>query len=142
MTFDLAQAEELLGKLVENSGVSCFAVSHNYTGYPLVRQAREMILSGELGEIQAIRSNYIQGWLRTRLETEDQKQACLANRPREIRSGGCLRRYRHACVQPCSLHDGSDYPKKCLPPQSVFEEGRNSTITGMPSFKFENGGLS
>ena len=59
MTFDMAQAEELV-KAVEASGV-VFAVSHNYTGYPLVRQAREMILNGELGEIQAIRSNYIQG---------------------------------------------------------------------------------
>jgi predicted dehydrogenase len=63
MTFDLAQAEELQ-KLVESTGV-VFAVTHNYTGYPLVRQVREMIQSGELGEIQAVRSNYIQGWLRS-----------------------------------------------------------------------------
>ena len=47
MTFDLAQAEELV-KVVEKSNV-VFALTHNYTGYPLVRQAREMILSGELG---------------------------------------------------------------------------------------------
>ena len=56
MTFDLAQAEELLAA-VEASDV-VFAVSHNYTGYPLVRQAREMILGGELGEINAIRSKF------------------------------------------------------------------------------------
>ena len=55
MTFDLAQAEELAA-VVDRSGV-VFAVSHNYTGYPLVRQAREMVLAGELGEINAIRSN-------------------------------------------------------------------------------------
>ena len=73
LTFDLAQAEEL-GKAVDESGV-VFAVTHNYTGYPLVRQSREMILSGELGEIQAVRAFYIQGWLRTRLESEEQKQA-------------------------------------------------------------------
>ena len=79
MTFDLAQAEEL-AKLVEKSNV-VFALTHNYTGYPLVRQAREMILSGELGEIQAIRSNYIQGWLRTRLEEDDQKQAAWRTDP-------------------------------------------------------------
>ena len=53
MTFDLAQAEEL-ADAVDRSGV-VFAVTHNYTGYPLVRQARQMILSGELGEINAIR---------------------------------------------------------------------------------------
>jgi predicted dehydrogenase len=59
---------------VEKSGV-VFAVSHNYTGHPLVRQAREMVLNGELGEINAVRSCYIQGWLRTRLESDNQKQA-------------------------------------------------------------------
>ena len=62
LTFDLAQAEQL-AEVVDRSGV-VFGVTHNYTGYPLVRQAREMILGGELGEINAIRSFYIQGWLR------------------------------------------------------------------------------
>lgn len=57
MTFDLAEAEQLAA-LVAKSG-AVFAVSHNYTGYPLVRMARQMILSGELGEIQAVRSCYI-----------------------------------------------------------------------------------
>ena len=66
MTFDLAQAEQL-AEVVERTGV-VFALTHNYTGYPLVRQARQMILGGELGEINAIRASYIQGWLRTRLE--------------------------------------------------------------------------
>ena len=79
MTFDLAQAEEL-AKLVDASDV-VFALTHNYTGYPLVRQAREMIQSGELGEIQAIRATYIQGWLRTRLEESDQKQAAWRTDP-------------------------------------------------------------
>ena len=55
LTFDLAQAEEL-ASLVEQHKV-VFAVTHNYTGYPLVRQAREMVQSGELGEIQAIRAS-------------------------------------------------------------------------------------
>src|SRR6476646_3666763 len=49
LTFDLAQAEEL-AKVVQKSGV-VFAVTHNYTGYPLVRQARDMVKAGELGEI-------------------------------------------------------------------------------------------
>lgn len=88
MTFNLAEAEELL-KLVEKSD-AVFAVSHNYTGYPLVRQAREMILSGELGEIQAIRSNYIQGWLRTRLEASDQKQAAWRTDPTKSGAAGAF----------------------------------------------------
>jgi len=88
MTFDFAQAEELV-RVVESSGV-VFAVSHNYTGYPLVRQAREMILNGELGEINAIRSNYIQGWLRTRLESSDQKQAAWRTDPKRSGAAGCF----------------------------------------------------
>src|SRR5467141_1040844 len=73
LTFDLAQAEEL-AKVVAKTGV-VFGVTHNYTGYPLVRQARAMIKAGELGEINAVRAFYIQGWLRTKLEKDNQKQA-------------------------------------------------------------------
>jgi predicted dehydrogenase len=65
LTLNLAEAEQLAAA-VDKSGV-VFGVTHNYTGYPLVRQAREMVLSGELGEINAVRACYMQGWLRTRL---------------------------------------------------------------------------
>src|SRR5580765_3793283 len=88
MTFDLAQAEELL-KIVQKSGV-VFAVTHNYTGYPLVRQAREMVKAGELGEINAIRAFYIQGWLRTRLESGNQKQASWRTDPKRSGAAGCF----------------------------------------------------
>jgi predicted dehydrogenase len=88
MTFDLAQAEDLV-KVVEKSGV-VFAVTHNYTGAPLVRQAREMIAAGELGEIQAVRSFYIQGWLRSRLESSDQKQAKWRTDPKQSGAAGCF----------------------------------------------------
>jgi predicted dehydrogenase len=62
MTTEIGHAEQLVG-LVERSG-AVFTLIHNYAGYPLVRQAREMILGGELGEIQAVRANYITGSLR------------------------------------------------------------------------------
>ena len=62
MTISVAQAEQLVA-LVEQSG-SVFGLTHNYTGYPLVRQAREMIASGELGAITAVRVSYVQGWMR------------------------------------------------------------------------------
>jgi predicted dehydrogenase len=88
LTLDLAQAEELL-KVVEKTGV-VFAVTHNYTGHPLVRQAREMILGGELGEINAIRACYIQGWLRTRLEADNQKQAAWRTDPAKSGIAGCF----------------------------------------------------
>lgn len=88
LTFDLAQAEEL-AKVVQKSGV-VFGVTHNYTGYPLVRQAREMIKAGELGEINAIRAFYIQGWLRTRIEKDNQKQASWRTDPKRSGAAGCF----------------------------------------------------
>lgn len=88
LTLTLAEAEEL-ARIVADSNV-VFVVTHNYTGYPLVRQAREMILAGELGEIQAIRAEYIQGWLRTRLESEGQKQAAWRTDPTKSGAAGCF----------------------------------------------------
>jgi predicted dehydrogenase len=88
LTFNLEQAEEL-AKVVQKSGV-VFGVTHNYTGYPLVRQARDMVKAGELGEINAVRAFYIQGWLRTRLESEDQKQAAWRTDPKRSGAAGCF----------------------------------------------------
>lgn len=138
MTFDLAQSEELV-KVVEDSGV-VFAVTHNYTGYPLVRQAREMIQSGELGEIQAFRSNYIQGWLRTRLEAEDQKQAAWRTDPTKSGAAGCFGDIgTHA-------YNLARYMTGLLPSEiscnlKVFEEGRALDDYGHAVIRFENGGL-
>lgn len=61
MTTRLGDAVELARLVGDRQAV--FALMHNYTGYPLVRQAREMTVSGELGEIQAVRVQYVQGWL-------------------------------------------------------------------------------
>lgn len=88
LTYDLAQAEQL-AKVVQKAGV-VFAVTHNYTGYSLVRQARDMVRAGELGEINAIRSFYIQGWLRTRLEKDHQKQASWRTDPKRSGAAGCF----------------------------------------------------
>src|SRR3954447_12255683 len=86
LTFDLKQAEDLAA-VVKKTGV-VFAVTHNYTGYPLVRQARDMVKSGELGDIQAVRAFYIQGWLRTRLEKDAQKQASSRTDPQRSGAAG------------------------------------------------------
>ena len=88
LTLTLAEAEELATLVAASPSV--FVVTHNYTGYPLVRQAREMILAGELGDIQAIRAEYIQGWLRTRLESEGQKQAAWRTDPTKSGVAGCF----------------------------------------------------
>jgi len=61
MTNKVEEARELV-KTVEQTG-KIFALTHNYTGYPMIRQAREIIESGEIGDILAIRATYLQGWL-------------------------------------------------------------------------------
>jgi predicted dehydrogenase len=88
LTFDLAQAEDL-ARIVERTGV-VFAVTHNYTGYPLVRQARDMVRSGELGTVNAVRAFYVQGWLRTRLESQGMKQADWRTDPKRSGAAGCF----------------------------------------------------
>jgi predicted dehydrogenase len=88
MTLDLAQAEEL-ASIVERTGI-VFAVTHNYTGYPLVRQAREMIHAGELGEINAVRACYIQGWLRRQRTPEQERRAAWKRDPARTGASGCF----------------------------------------------------
>ena len=65
---------EQLAKLAHESGL-IFAVTHNYTGYPLVRQARSMVKAGELGQIRVVNVEYAQDWLATRTEETGNKQA-------------------------------------------------------------------
>lgn len=138
MTFDLKQAEDLAAA-VDRSGV-VFAVSHNYTGYPMVRQAREMVLSGELGEINAFRSNYIQGWLRTRLESDSQKQAAWRTDPAKSGAAGCFGDIgTHA-------YNLARYITGLLPDTvschlKIFAQGRKLDDYGHAVIRMENGAL-
>src|SRR3989442_12181170 len=67
-----------------------FGVTHNYTGYPMVRQAREMTLAGELGTIRVVQVEYVQVWLTTKLEDTGQKQAPWRVDPAPADAGGGL----------------------------------------------------
>ena len=138
MTFDLAQAEEL-AKLVDNSK-SVFALTHNYTGYPLIRQAREMIQSGELGEIQAVRSNYIQGWLRTRLEDENQKQAAWRTDPKQSGVAGCFGDIATHAYNLGRFMTGL-LPAEISCHLKIFEPGRKLDDYGTAIVRYQNGGL-
>ena len=138
MTFDLAQAEELL-RVVERTGV-VFAVTHNYTGYPLVRQAREMVLGGELGEVNAIRSNYIQGWLRTRLESGDQKQAKWRTDPSQSGIAGCFGDIGTHAYNLGRFITGL-LPTEVSGHLKVFEAGRALDDYGTALVRFDNGAL-
>ena len=73
LTLTVEEAEELCRLAEAHDRVFC--VTHNYTGYPLVKEARERVRSGALGEVRKVVVEYSQGWLSTLLESEGQKQA-------------------------------------------------------------------
>src|SRR6516164_7345667 len=138
LTFDLKQAEDLQ-KVVEKAGV-VFGVTHNYTGYPLVRLARDMVHGGELGEVNAIRAFYVQGWLRRRLEKEDQKQASWRTDPKRSGAAGCFGDIgTHA-------YNLGRFITGLLPDQisctlKTFEAGRQLDDYGAAIVRYQNGAL-
>jgi predicted dehydrogenase len=88
LTTNLPDALELKKK-AEHTGL-IFGLTHNYTGYPMVRQAREMIRDGALGKIRVIQVEYAQDWLATAVETTGQKQAAWRTDPVRNGPAGCL----------------------------------------------------
>ncbi len=87
-TFNLAEAR-LLAELVSRTGLK-YGLTHNYTGYPMVKQAREMVRQGALGRVRKVVVEYPQGWLATPLELHDQKQAAWRTDPQRSGVAGCI----------------------------------------------------
>jgi predicted dehydrogenase len=85
LSLNVKEARELVA-LAKKSGL-IFAVTHNYTGYPMIRQAREMIAAGELGELRLVQAEYIQDWLTEPLEKTGQKQAGWRTDPKLAGAG-------------------------------------------------------
>ncbi|HEV7372270.1 Gfo/Idh/MocA family oxidoreductase [Arenibaculum sp.] len=67
-----------------------FVLTHNYTGYPMVRQARAMIAAGAVGRIRVVQVEYPQDWLTTRIEEDGQKQAAWRTDPSRSGVAGCV----------------------------------------------------
>ena len=88
VTFNSQQAKELKG-IIEANG-SAFGLMHNYTGYPMVKLAKDMVSDGDLGEIRKIVVQYPQGWLATKLEDTDSAQAKWRTDPNQSGAGGCV----------------------------------------------------
>ncbi len=86
LTATLPEAKKL-AKAAEASGV-IFALTHNYTGYPMVRQAKAMVDAGTLGDIRLVQAEYAQDWLAEPLENSGQKQADWRTDPARTGAGG------------------------------------------------------
>jgi predicted dehydrogenase len=87
-TLDLAQAKKL-GIIVKATG-KLFCLTHNYTGYPLIKEARDLVRSGKLGKVRKVIVEYPQGWLATRVEATGQKQASWRTDPKRSGAAGCI----------------------------------------------------
>jgi predicted dehydrogenase len=88
LTASVAEADALVRAVAASGCV--FAVTYNYTGYPMVRQARAMIADGAIGAVRVIQVEYPQDWLTERLEAEGQKQAAWRTDPAQAGAGGCI----------------------------------------------------
>jgi predicted dehydrogenase len=87
MTISVAEAKSLVQIVKKTKRV--FGLMHNYTGYPMVKLAREMVRKGELGKVRKIVVQYPQGWLATALEKTGQQQASWRTDPKQSGGSGC-----------------------------------------------------
>lgn len=88
LTSTMDDAEALEKAVAESDAL--FVLTHNYTGYPMIRQARAMIQAGDLGEIRIVQAEYPQDWLTSPMETEGLKQAEWRTDPKRSGAGGCV----------------------------------------------------
>ncbi|PCJ56172.1 MAG: oxidoreductase [Planctomycetota bacterium] len=115
-----------------------YGLTHNYTGYPMVKEAKEMVKTGKLGKIRKVVVEYPQGWLSTDLESSGQKQAAWRTDP--ARSGGC------GCMGDIGTHAENlmEYItdlqiESICADLNTFVEGRQLDDDGNVLFKLNNG---
>lgn len=87
-TFNLAEARKI-ARLVQKTG-KVYALTHNYSGYPMVKEARELVRQGHLGRILKVVAEYPQGWLLRQIENQDQKQAKWRTDPARAGASCCI----------------------------------------------------
>ncbi|MGI9365535.1 MAG: Gfo/Idh/MocA family protein [Rhizobiaceae bacterium] len=88
LTATLADARKMAAAAKTSSAL--LVLTHNYTAYPMVRQARELVASGELGEIRVVQVEYAQDWLTQDEESDGNKQAAWRTDPSKSGPGGCV----------------------------------------------------
>ncbi|MCQ8782949.1 Gfo/Idh/MocA family oxidoreductase [Mangrovibrevibacter kandeliae] len=136
MTLNLAEAREL-AEIAKTSG-KVFVLTHNYTGYPMIRQARAMVAAGELGAIRVIVAEYAQDWLATRTEDTGSKQADWRVDPARAGAGGAIGDIgTHAYNLACFV-TGLKAEKLCADLTS-FAPGRRLDDNATMMLRFEGG---
>ncbi len=136
MTFDLQEAKELK-KVVETSG-KLFCLTHTYTGYPMIKEARQLVANGVLGKIRKIYVAYPQGWLSEFLEGGDNKQASWRTDPGKSGIAGCMGDIGTHAFNMAEYVSGLQVTKLCAD-LNIVVEGRQLDDDGSVLLKFNNG---
>lgn len=137
MTYTLNEAEQLV-RLVEQSG-RVFALTHNYTGHPLVRHARHLFRSGELGTIRKVIVEYLQDFLMVPHEKLGQKQAAWRVDPAQSGIGGTLGDVGTHCVNLLEYITGDPITALCAD-KSTFLPDRTLDEDVNALLRFKGGG--
>jgi len=136
LSFNMEEALEL-EKLVEKTGL-IFALTHNYTGYPMVKHAKAMIRRGDLGKIRKVVVEYPQGWLATRIEESGQKQADWRTDPSRSGIAGAMGDIGTHAENLAEYITGLRIKEVCAD-LTAFVEGRKLDDDGNVLLRFENG---
>lgn len=136
MTFDLSEALQLK-EVVAKSG-KIFCLTHTYTGYPMVKEARQQIASGKFGKIRKVYVEYPQGWLSTYLEGAEHKQASWRTDPSKSGIAGAMGDIGTHAFNLAEYVTGLKVVKICADINSIVE-GRKLDDDGAVLLNFENG---
>jgi predicted dehydrogenase len=136
LTATLDEARRLRDKARASGNV--FAVTYNYTGYPLVRHARAMVKAGELGTIRVVQVEYPQDWLSGPLEATGQKQAEWRTDPTRSGAGGCIGDIGTHAFQLAHFVTGL-MPEKILAEVTTFVPGRRLDDNVQILLRYANG---
>lgn len=136
MTFDLKEAKELK-EIAAKSG-KYFCLTHTYTGYPMVKEARQQVLSGKFGVIRKVYVEYPQGWLSTFLEGGNQKQAAWRTDPSRSGIAGSMGDIGTHAFNLAEYVSGLKTTKICAA-INVVVEGRQLDDDGAVLLKYDNG---
>lgn len=136
ITFSLDEAKKIKEK-VEQTGLTLL-LTHTYTGYPMIKQARQMVKSGVLGKIRKIYVEYPQGWLSTFLEGANNAQAAWRTDPKRSGKAGSMGDIGTHAFNMAEYVSGSKVTKLCSD-INIMVEGRMLDDDGAAFLKFENG---
>ncbi len=136
LAFNMKEALAL-EKVVEKTGL-VFALTHNYTGYPMVKQARQMIKHGELGKIRKVVVEYPQGWLSTKVEDTGSKQAGWRTDPQRSGIAGAIGDIGTHAENLAEYVTGLKITEMCAD-ISIFVPGRQLDDDGNVLLHFDNG---